>query len=131
MPDRKSERYNSLIAFNLETLFRPHYPDEKMELMHYVYGELLSTGETEKQVPVCSTEEETYLYESVTGQRLKDYEFWRSEENDVQYFVNVKDKCDYVCVYTDCPLYEVHKEAFWDDLPVVWSNSAGFIARVN
>ena len=130
VPDRKSERYNSLIAFNLETLFRPHYPAEKMELMHYVYENLLSTGETLSQVPVCSTEEETYLYESVTGQRLKDYEFWRSEENDIQYFINVKDLCDYVCVYTDCPLYEVHKEVFWDDLPVIWSNSAGFIAKV-
>lgn len=130
VPDRKSERYNSLIAFNLETLSRPHYPAEKMELMHYVYEELLSSGETANQVPVCSSEEETYLYESVTGQRLKDYEFWRSEENDVQYFINVKDLCDYVCVYTDCPLYEVHKEVFWDDLPVIWSNSAGFIAKV-
>lgn len=130
VPDRKSERYNDLLAFNLETLKRPHYSDKKMELMHYVYGELLSTGVTARQVPVCSTEEETYLYESVTGQRLKDYEFWRSEENDLAYFENVANSCDYVCIFTDCPLYEVHKETFWDGLTVVYSNEAGFIAEV-
>lgn len=137
VPDRKSERYNDLIAFNLETIRRPHYSDAKMELMHYVYENLLHPDgvygpeDGGKQVPVCSTEEETYLYESVTGQRLKDFEFWRSRENDIQYFINVKNDCDYVCVFTDCPLYEVHEESFWDGLSVVYANEAGFIAAVN
>ncbi len=129
VPDNKAQHYNDLLCFNYNTMFTEHYSDEKMELIHYVYNELLSSGVTDKQVPVCTIQEETYLYESMTGQRLSDYEFWKSHEDDDAYFANVLAYCEYVCVYTDCDLYTVHQD-FWDQFEVVYANDAGKIVKI-
>ena len=127
--DNKSMRYNDLMAFNKETLYRPHYSDQKMELIHYVVDNLMVDGESDKPIPLCSTQDEVYLYRAMTWQTLKDYEFWRSHEADDHYFLSVAADCDYVCVFTDCPLYEVHKD-FWEQMDVVYENAAGKIVRV-
>ena len=131
VPDHKSQHMHDLLTFNYNTSFEGPYPLSKMELMHWVYDELLTGEMTEKEVPVVSSQEETYLYESVTGQRLADYRFWLTEEFDglTVYFENLDSRVDYVCVFTDSDLYSFQQEYF-DHFTRVYENSAGYIARV-
>ena len=130
VPDHKSQHMNDLLTFNWNTAQEGPYPLDKMDLMHWVYQNLLSNGETELQVPVASAEEETYLYESVTGQRLSDYRFWRTTENGLEtYFRNLDSKVEYACVFNDSGLYDLQRKYF-DSFDRVFENSAGFVVRV-
>ena len=129
VPDHKSQRYNDLLCFNWNTIKVPHYSDDKMDLIHYVYEHLTAGGESTTQVPVVTRQEETYLYESMTGQRLEDYEFWRGPGYHDAFLEDILD-CDYICVYTDSAMYEEKQEMF-DDMEVVYATPAGFIAKVN
>ena len=129
--DHKSQHMNDLLCFNYNTALSAPYSGEKMDLMHYVYTDLLDAGATEKQVPVVSSEEETYIYESVTGQWLTDYKFWRTREDGLnRYFENIDSKVDYICVFRDSGLYALQARYF-ESFDKVYQNSAGFIARVN
>jgi len=127
--DNKSMRYNDLMAFNKDTLTKAHYSDQKMELIHYVYDNLMENGESETPIPVCSTQDEVYLYRAMTWQTLEDFEYWRSHEADDHYFLSVAADCEYACVFTDCDLYTVHQE-FWDQLDVIYENGAGRIVKI-
>lgn len=127
---QKAPSYNDLLVFNWENLHAAPYSSDKMELMHYVYQELFETGETDKQVPVVAVQEDTYLYESVTGQRLEDYDFWKSDQQYWDYYANIDTAVDYVCVYTDNPQYESKKDYF-EDMEKVFENEAGFVAKVH
>lgn len=129
VPDHKSQRYNDLLVFNWNTTKTPHYSPEKMDLVHYVYENLTGGDGTDAPVPVVTRQEETYLYESMTGQRLKDFDYWVDEEHYNDYFKNLED-CDYVTVYTDSDLYTQHQELF-DSFTPVYENSAGFVARID
>ncbi len=127
VPDHKSQRYNDLLCFNWNTLSVPTYSEDKMDLIHYVYEHLTAGGESTTEVPVVTRQEETYLFESMTGQRLEDFEFWRGPGHHDAFLENVQD-CDYVCVYTDSALYEENQKMF-DSWEVVYSTPAGYIAR--
>ena len=99
-----------------------------MDLIHYVYEHLTAGGESTTEVPVVTRQEETYLFESMTGQRLEDFEFWRGPGHHDAFLENVQD-CDYICVYTDSALYEENQKMF-DSWEVVYSTPAGYIAKV-
>ena len=129
VPSQKAPSYNDLLVFNWENLHALPYSSDKMDLMHYVYQNLFETDATERQVPVVAAQEDTYLYESVTGQRLEDYDFWKSDVYYHNYYENIQNNVDYVCVYTDNPQYETKKDYF-DSLERVYENEAGFIAKV-
>ena len=101
--------------------------DEVMELIHYVYDILQSGTATEKQIPLVGSQEDSYLYESMTGQWLTDFEFWKQNDKEKTFLKNIDQKTDYVCVYTDSQLYLDHKEYF-DSLQRIYQNPAGFIA---
>lgn len=128
VPDHKSQHYNDLLCFNWNTAKTEHYSADKMDLIHYVYENLTGGGGTDKPVPVVTRQEETYLYESMTGQRLKDFDYWIDEEHRSDYFENIGD-CDYVTVYIDSDLYAEHQDMF-DAMERVYENPAGFVARV-
>lgn len=98
-----------------------------MELIHYVYDILQSGTATEKQIPLVGSQEDSYLYESMTGQWLTDFEFWKQNDKEKTFLKNIDQKTDYVCVYTDSQLYLDHKEYF-DSLQRIYQNPAGFIA---
>ena len=128
--DNKSMRYNDLLVNNRTLVQKDPLKPEKYDLMHHVY-DFLSDGLTDKQIPVASLEEETYLYESITGQRLKDWEFFRYSHGGLDdYFKNLDNgKADYICVFTDSGLYEFQKKYF-DSFERVYENPGGFIAKV-
>ncbi len=128
--DHKSQHMNDLLTFNWNTTQEGPYPLTKMDLMHWVYQNLVEPKTTENLVPVASSEEETYLYESVTGQRLPDYRFWITSENGLErYFEHMDQDTDYVCVFTDSGLYELQRKYF-DSFPRVYENSAGFVVKM-
>lgn len=126
--DNKSMYYNDLLAFNWNTIWSPRYRGDKMDLTHHVY-DLLQSGEAEGPVAIVSIQEETYLYESMTGQMLTDFEWWKELTMD-EYYQNILDLCDYVCVYNDCEQYLDRQEMF-DQMEIIYENTAGFIAKVN
>jgi len=126
--DSKSMHYNDLLCFNLNTLIEGHYADNRMELAHFVYEDLLETGATKKQVPCAYDEDQTYWYEGVTDQRLNDYKYWQIGYD--KYKANLEKKCDYVCVITDSVIYRENKEYF-NSLDKVFVNDIGFVARVH
>ena len=125
--DNKSMFYNDLLVYNWNTIKSPHYSTERMELIHYVYDILQSGTATEKQIPLVGSQEDSYLYESMTGQWLTDFEFWKQNDKEKTFLKNIDQKTDYVCVYTDSQLYLDHKEYF-DSLQRIYQNPAGFIA---
>ena len=126
VPDHKSQHYNDLLTFNWNTTKSPHYSEDKMALIHYVYENLMAGGGSETPVPVVTQQEETYLYESMTGQRLKDFEFWIDKAHGDAYMRDIQD-CDYLTVYTDCQIYADHQKLF-DGMKRVFETDAGFIA---
>jgi hypothetical protein len=125
--DNKSMFYNDLLVYNWNTIHSPHYSQERMELIHYVYDTLQSGSATEGQIPLVASQEDSYLYESMTGQWLVDFEYWKQNDEQKTFIKNIKADCDYVCVYTDSEVYANHQEYF-DSLQRIYQNSAGFIA---
>ena len=130
IPDNKSMRYNDLLAANRTNIQKEPLEPGKLDLMHHVY-DLLESGETDQQIPVASIEEETYFYESVTGQRLKDWEFFRYSQGGLEdYFRQLNEgMADYVCVFKDSGLYDL-QGVYFDGLEKVYENPDGFIAKV-
>lgn len=125
--DNKSMFYNDLLVYNWNTIHSPHYSQERMELIHYVYDTLQSGSATEGQIPLVASQEDSYLYESMTGQWLVDFEYWKQNDEQKTFIKNIKADCDYICVYTDSEVYANHQEYF-DSLQRIYQNSAGFIA---
>ena len=125
--DNKSMYYNDLLAFNWNTIWTPRYRGDKMDLNHHVY-DLLKNGEAKAPVAIVSIQEETYLYESMTGQMLTDFEWWKELTMD-EYYENIQELCDYVCVYNDCEQY-LNRQDMFDRMEKIYENTAGFIAKV-
>ncbi len=128
--DNKSMRYNDLLAANRTNIQKEPLEAGKYDLMHHVY-EMLQNGETDKKIPVASIEEETYFYESVTGQRLSDWMFFNYSTGGLEQYFDDLDagKADYICVFNDSGLYDFQKDYF-DSFEKVYENGDGFIAKV-
>lgn len=126
--DNKSMLYNDLLAFNWGTILTPHFSADRMDLNHHAYA-LLNDGTADDPLAIVSIQEETYLFESMTGQMLTDFEYWK--DNDMErYFSNIDALCDYVCVYVDSPVYQGNI-GFFDNMEIVYENPAGFLAKVH
>ena len=126
----KAKSYNDLAAYDQHMMTDyGHFPDAYMDLYHYVYNDILQKGKTDKQVPIVSVMEYTYLYEDVTGQKLSGFEYWKSMEDLVAFFDNIK-KSDYVCVLTeDCNVYTEWQE-FFDQFEVVYETQFGKVIKI-
>lgn len=129
--DHKSQHYNDLLCFNRDALYDQRtYSQGKMDLIHYVYGELILGEKTDRTVPALMYYEEKYLYEAMTDQRLDDFEFWHGDERYAAFLEDIVTDADYVMVYYDVGAYEEHQDYF-DSLERVYETDAGFVAKTH
>lgn len=121
----RADSYVDIVRFNYGFLQMPRYPQDKLELYHYVYRELMAQGE--EMVPGLMGYEDQLWFQNVTNQRYPGGDWsiidgeelrQRLEENGV----------GYVLVLYDSALYAEEREHF-DSLEQVYRNEAGFVAR--
>lgn len=128
MSSAKSMQYNDLAVFNYNTIKEPPFSESRMIMAHYVYENLIETGETDKPVPCAYNDDQFYWYEGVTDQRLSDYMYWKTDYDTFK--KNLGQNCDYVSVMKDSRIYLDNQEYF-DSMEKVFENEIGFVAKVN
>ena len=127
----KSQNFIELLAYNKNELTsRETYAQGKMDLIHYVYEDIIEEGKTEKPVQAFLFYEEKYLYEAMTGQRVEEFDYFNSIEQRETYAEDLKSVTDYVIVCYDAESYEAHGDVL-DTFEKVYETDAGFVAKVN
>ena len=124
----RASQYGDLYAENIFNLRTPRrvVDENKMELMEYVYSNLVEEGQ---YVPVIASGEDVYWYEAITNQRQKDLLFWeRNSENYID-IIEDTEKVHYITVYKSTEPYETNKEYF-DSFDKIFENEAGFVIRI-
>lgn len=124
----RASQYGDLYAQNVFNLRTPRrvVDENKIELMEYVYYNLVKEGE---YVPLIASGEDVYWYEAMINQRQKNLLFWeRQRENYIDIIENTE-IIHYITVYKSTEPYEINKEYF-DSFDKIYENEAGFVIMI-
>jgi len=131
-PVIKAASMNDIFTANrweLETPLVPGIDPNKLSLYHYVYNNYVKDGQP--LVPVVSEWRDAFWYQVVSSQRSTDWlEATMTQPNWVMSTVKQSpSKVVLVLTDSDSVAYQANK-AFYDALPHVYSNPAGFVAQL-
>ncbi|SCP95253.1 hypothetical protein [Anaerobium acetethylicum] len=117
---------SNIFVFNYRSLRTSGYSADKLALYDYVYENLLPE---KYDVPMAGPWDDVHWYEAITNQRHEHYYHWFT--GGEEFLEKIREKADYVLVFTksDSDIYFEFREYF-ESLEKVFSNGAGFVARV-
>ena len=118
----KAENYIDIWQYNCGLMYMPTYSDEKMELYHYVYENIV---EKDKFAPMAGYWEDDLWYQAITNQRY--YGWGQSNPDHTDYFNHLNESdAEYVTVLKDSQIY-IDEQSYFDSLERVYENNIGFV----
>jgi len=130
-PVAKSTDMNDILSANRWDLKTPGgLGSEQEDLYHYVYDNYTKAGVP--TIPIVCYWEDAYWYQAISSQRDDDWSY--ATYNNPAWIMNMvkQSSSQYVVVLTgtESVAYQENR-AYFDALPHIYSNGAGFVARLH